>query len=173
MNKKECEVCNKLFTRQWNLERHMQDIHHISEHGENERINQEYEDPPYSNPSTIRNEQFRTHANRTIEIDYSENPHQYHNVSNHYSSKDSYNNRVYENFEPFPMEKKEKKLTITDRMKLIRGLQFLKNFLPRIYPNHVVIQQIYWLNYLCYTQNSIQPLRDFFKKYNLMHLWLS
>ena len=171
MNKKECEVCNKMFTRQWNLERHMQDIHQISEYGENERMNQKYEDPHYSNHSTLRNEQFRTRANNTTEIDYYENPPQYYNFANHYASKDSYNDRGYENFEPFPMEKKEKKLTITNRVKIIRGLQILKNFLPRIYPHHVVIQQIYWLNYLCYTQNSIQPLRDFFKKNNLMHLW--
>ena len=48
----------------------MQDIHHISKHGENDRIKQKYEGPSYSYPSSIRNEQFRNRENNTIEIDY-------------------------------------------------------------------------------------------------------
>src|SRR5215208_4513880 len=141
MENKNCTICKKRFTRQWNLERHMQDIHHISEYGENHMVKQkyEYEGPPYSNP-------------------YRE---------------DLYNSRLYGNFEPFLIEKEENKLTIQDRIRINWGLQILRNFLPRIYPNYVVIQQIGWLNYLCYTKKSIQPLRDFYEKYNLIGLWPS
>ena len=56
MEKKVCNLCKKRFTRQWNLGRHMQDIHHISESCENHMVKQKYEDPPYSNPSRLRNE---------------------------------------------------------------------------------------------------------------------
>ena len=30
MNKKRCDRCNRLFSSQWNLERHLQDVHEIN-----------------------------------------------------------------------------------------------------------------------------------------------
>jgi hypothetical protein len=171
MEKKVCNLCKKRFTRQWNLERHKQNIHHISEYGENNLVKQKYEVPPNSDSSTIRKEQFRNCKNNTTEMDYYENPSEYHNFTKHSSSNDFYNNRFYDNFEPVLIDKKEYKLTIRDMIRIRRALQILRNFLQQIYPNYVVIPQICWLNYLCYTQNSIQPLRDFYKKYNLMNLW--
>ena len=152
----------------------MQDIHHISEYGENHMVKQkyEYEGPPYSNPSRLRNEQLRNSKTNTTQMDSYKNPHEYHTFTNHYR-EDLYNSRLYGNFEPFLIEKEENKLTIQDRIRINWGLQILRNFLPRIYPNYVVIQQIGWLNYLCYTKKSIQPLRDFYEKYNLMGLWPS
>ena len=106
-----------------------------------------------------------------LKLDNYENPPKYHNFTKHSSSSDFYNNRFYDNFEPVLIDKKEYKLTIRDKIRIQWALQILRNFLQQIYPNYVVIQQICWLNYLCYTQNSIQPLRDFYKKYNLMNLW--
>ena len=150
MEKKICNLCKKRFSRKWNLERHIQDIHHISEYGENDMVKQKYETSPYSNPSTFRNEQFRNSENNTTQKDYYEIPPEYHNFTNHYSNNDLYHNRFYENFEPFPIDKKEDKLTIPDIIRIRRGLQNLRNFLQRIYPNQVVIEQISWLNYLCY-----------------------
>jgi hypothetical protein len=173
MENKNCTICKKRFTRQWNLERHMQDIHHISEYGENDMVKQKYEGSPYSNPSIFKNEQLRNFENNMTEMDYNQNPPENHTFSNHYSREDLYNNRFYENFEPFPPEKKENRLTIRDIVRIRRGLQILRNFLQQIYPNQIVIPQIYCLNYLCYTKKSIQPLRDFYEKYNLMGLWPS
>ena len=43
MEKKQCKVCKKRFTRQWNLERHLKGIHNISEYGENNMVKQKYE----------------------------------------------------------------------------------------------------------------------------------
>ena len=171
MEKKVCNLCKKRFTRQWNLGRHMQDIHHISESCENHMVKQKYEDPPYSNPSRLRNEQLRNSKTNTTQMDSYKNPHEYHTFTNHYR-EELYNSRLYRNFEPFPIEKEENKLTIQDMIRINCGLQILRNFLPRIYPNYV-IWQICWLNYLCYTKKSIQPLRDFYEKYNLMGLWPS
>jgi hypothetical protein len=171
MEKKACNLCNKRFTRQWNLERHIQDIHHISEYGQNDMVKQKYEGPPYPYPSTNRNERYSNSENNTTEMYYYENPPEYPNLTNHYYRYDFYNNRLYSNFESVPIDKKENKLTIRDMIRIRRALQILRNFLQRIYPTYVVVQQICWLNYLCYTQNSIQPLGDFYKKYNLMHLW--
>lgn len=171
MEKKACNLCNKRFTRQWNLERHIQDIHHISEYGQNDMVKQKYDGPPYPYPSTIRNERYSNSENNTTEMYYYENPPEYPNLTNHYYSYDFYNNRLYENFESVPIDKKENKLIIRDMIRIRRALQILRNLLQRIYPTYLVVPQICWLNYLCYTQNSIQPLRDFYKKYNLMHLW--
>jgi hypothetical protein len=173
MENKNCTICKKRFTRQWNLERHMQDIHHISEYGKNNMVKQKYEGSPYSYPSIFTNEQLRNFENNMTEMDYNQNPPENHTFSNHYSREDLYNNRFYENFEPFPPEKKENRLTIRDIVRIRRGLQILRNFLQQIYPNQIVIPQIYCLNYLCYTKKSIQPLRDFYEKYNLMGLWPS
>ena len=171
MKRKICQVCNKRFTRQWNLERHVNDIHYISEYGENDMVKQKYEDPSYSYSLTIKNEQFRNSENNTTDMMYYENPPEYHNFTNHYSNQDLYNKRSYQNFEPFSIDKKEDKLTLRDMIRIRRRLQILKNVLQRIYPYHVVIIQISWLNYLCFTKKSIQPLRDFYQKNGLMHLW--
>jgi hypothetical protein len=171
MERKICQVCNKRFTRQWNLERHVKDIHHISEYGENDMVKQKYEGPSYSYSPTIKYEQFRNSENNTNDMMYYENPLEYHNFTNHYSDKDLYNKRSYQNFEPFSIEKKEDKLTLRDMIRIRRRLQILKNFLLRIYPYHIVIRQICWLNYLCWNKKSIQPLRDFYQKNGLMHLW--
>lgn len=168
---KVCRICERSFTRQWNLDRHMQDIHHIPKDGENYRIKQKYEGPQYTYPSSFRNEQFRIYENNTTETGYYEKPHEYPYNTYNYSSNDLYNNRFYDDFEPVPLDKKENKLTIHDMLRIQRGLKILINYLQRIYPNSVVVQQIYWLNYLCCTKKSIQPLRDFYQKKNLMHIW--
>jgi hypothetical protein len=104
-------------------------------------------------------------------MDSYQNPPGYHTFINQYYSEDLYNNRFNGHFKPFPIEQEKNKLTIQDIIRINRGLQILRNFLPRIYPNHVVIPQICWLNYLCYTKKSIQPLRDFYEKNYLMGLW--
>ena len=127
----------------------------------NNLVKQKYEVTPNSYSSTIRKEQFRNCKNNMTEMDYYENPSEYHKFTKHSSSNDFNNNRFYDNFEPVLIDKKEYKLTIRDMIRIRRALQILRNFLQQIYPNYVVIQQICWLNYLCYTQNSIQPLRDF------------
>jgi hypothetical protein len=142
MERKVCNLCKKRFTRQRNLERHMQDIHHISEYGENNLVKQKYEVTPNSYFSTIRKEQFRICKNNTTEMDYYENPSEYHNFRKHCSSNDFYNNRFFDNFEPFLIEKNEYKLTIRDMIRIRRALQILRNFLQQIYPNYVVIPQI-------------------------------
>ena len=52
----------------------MQDIHHISEYGENDIVKQKYEGSPYSNPSLFKNEQLRNFENNMTEMDYNQNP---------------------------------------------------------------------------------------------------
>ncbi|HEX7142622.1 MAG TPA: C2H2-type zinc finger protein [Nitrososphaeraceae archaeon] len=170
MERKVCQVCNKRFTRQWNLERHVKDIHHIFEYGGNDMVKQKYEGPSYSYSHTIKNEQFRNSENNTTDMNYYDPP-EYHNFTNLYSNKDMYNKRFYPHFQPFPIDKKEDKLTLRDMRRIRLGLQILINFLQRIYPYQFVMMQICWLNYLCCTRKSIQPLRDFYQKNGLMHLW--
>lgn len=169
MVNKTCTVCKKRFTRQWNLERHLKDIHEIYLYRDNDMIKQNSE--PYSYPFSIKKEDFRNPENNMNKMNNYQNPPEYHNFTNEFSSYDINNSRIYENFEPVPIDKKENNLTMRDIIRIRDGLQILRNFLQRFYPNYVVVQRIYWLNYLCYTQKSIQPLRDFYKKNNLMYLW--
>ena len=100
------------------------------------------------------------------EMNYYQNPPEYHNFTNAFSNYDIHNNRVYENVESVPIDKKESRLTIQDMIKIQRALQILRNYLQQFYPqlpNVIIMHQMRWLYYRCYTQKSIQPLRIFIK----------
>ena len=168
MVNKTCTVCKKKFTRQWNLERHLKDIHEIYQSRDNDMVKQRSD--PYSYPFSRKKGYFRNSENNMGEINNYQNPPEYNNFPIEFSTYDIHNHGFYENFEPFPI-KKEKNLTIGDMIRIRDGLQILRNFLQRIYPNYIVVQQICWLHYRCYTQKSIQPLRDFYIKNNLISLW--
>ncbi|MGI9011922.1 MAG: hypothetical protein ACR2F1_12140 [Nitrososphaeraceae archaeon] len=158
----------KRFTRQWNLARHLKDIHNISDDGEHDIVKQKYDHPNYSNPSPIKNEQIRNSENKMSEMNYNLHPPKYHNFTNRFSS-DGYYYNSYENFELFPVDKKKPKLTLQDRIRIQKCLGDLKNILLRYLPNHAVIGMIRWLNYQCCTQHSDQPLKDFCRKNNLWY----
>jgi len=173
MQKKICKECKKRFTRQWNLKRHLKDIHNISDHGENEIVKQKYDRPTYSSLSQTNNEYFRNSENKMSEMNYNPNRPEYHNFTNRFGSDRNYINEVYQNYELSSVDKKEQKLTIQDGIRIQKALQILKNVLPRFYPNNIVIRAIFYLRYQCNTKHSDQPLKDFYKKYHIRHLWPS
>lgn len=173
MEKKLCNKCNKRFTRQWNLQRHLKSIHNISDYGKNDNVKQKYDRPTYSDPSPIKNEHSRYSENKLSYLKHYQNPSNYHNFTNRFYSEGDYNNCFYQNYELFPIEKKEPKLTIQDGIRIQTALRILKNVLPRFYPYNAVIRALCWLNYQCNTKHSDQPLKDFYKKYNIWHLWPS
>ena len=72
----------------------MKDIHYISKDGENDRVKQKYESPPYTYPSSIKNEQFRNSENNTTETDYMKIIMNFPIITNHYSSQDLYNKEL-------------------------------------------------------------------------------
>ena len=171
MEKKTCNKCKKRFTRQWNLNRHLKDIHNISYSGENDIVKKKYDLPTYSSSSPINNEHFRNSENKLVEMNYNPNRPKHPNFTDRFSPDGGYNNGFYQNYELFPVDKKEPKLTIQDGIRIITALQILQNLLPRFYPNNNVIRAICVLRYQCYIKHSDQPLKDFYKQYNLWHLW--
>jgi len=164
-----CNVCKKKFTRQWNLERHLQDIHMIPEYRENKMVRQKYEACVY--PSAIKNKDLRNPENSMGEINYYQKPPEYDSFTNGFPNYDLYNNMVYENVEAGPIDKKESGLTIREMAKIPHALIILRNYLQRFEPHLDAIDIIRSLHYQCYTQRSIQPWKDFYKKNNLGHLW--
>ena len=95
MDKKICKVCKKGFLRQWNLKRHLKDIHKIHEYRENDMVKQKSE--AYSYPFSNKNEDFRNPENNMSEMNYYQNPPEYHNFTNPFSNYDIHNSRIYEN----------------------------------------------------------------------------
>ena len=164
-----CYVCKQKFTRQYNMERHLQNIHKISEHQENNMVRRKYE--AYIYPFTIKNEDSRNPENSMGDMNHYQNPPGYYNFTNGFSNYDIFNNMVYENVEVGPIDKKESRLTIQDMAKIPHALIILKNYLQRFEPHRDVKSIIRSLHYQCYTQRSIQPLKDFYKKNKIGHLW--
>jgi hypothetical protein len=173
VEKRQCNKCKKRFTRQWNLQRHLKSIHNISDYGKNDIVKQKYYHPIYSDPSTINNEHSMNPEHKMSDLKHDPSPSKYHNFTNRFYSEGYYNNWFYQNYELFSIEKKEPKLTIQDGIRIQTALRILKNVLPRFYPYNAVIRALCWLNYQCNTKHSDQPLKDFYKKYNIWYLWPS
>jgi hypothetical protein len=172
MKKKLCNKCNKRFTRQWNLQRHLKSIHNISDYGKNDNVKQKYDRPTYSDPSPVIEHSWYS-ENKISHRKHSPNPSNYHNFTNKFYSEGDYKNWFYQNYDLFPIEKKEPKLTIQDGIRIQTALRILKNVLPRFYPYTAVIGTPCWLNYQCNTKDSDHSLKDFYKKYNIWYLWPS
>ena len=78
---------------------------------------------------------------------------------------------MYQKYEFVPRDKKEPKLTIKDCIRIKTAFQILQNVLSRFYPNTSVNSVICWLKYQCNTQHTDEAWKDFFKMYNIWHLW--
>ena len=112
MEKKICTVCKKLFTRQWNLDRHLKYIHNISDYGENDITKRKNDRSMYSFIYPIKNEPFRISDNQMNEINHYPITPQNHNFTQGFASDICYNNWLYQKYEFVPKDKKEPKLTI-------------------------------------------------------------
>lgn len=147
-------------------------IHNISDYGKNDNVKQKYDRPTYSDPSPVIEHSWYS-ENKISHRKHSPNPSNYHNFTNKFYSEGDYNNWFYQNYDLFPIEKKEPKLTIQDGIRIQTALRILKNVLPRFYPYIAVIGTPCWLNYQCNTEDSDHSLKDFYKKYNIWYLWPS
>ena len=81
MEKKICTVCKKRFTRQWNLARHLKDIHNISDYGENDITKRKNDRSMYSSIYPIKNKRFRNSYTQLNEMNRYPNTPQYHNFT--------------------------------------------------------------------------------------------
>ena len=142
---KECIVCKQIFTRKWNLERHLQDVHEIYDNTKKDNINPEIGD----------------YNSLPINIDSNNNLRNF-----VYSNDEVY---LYPNFIP-PLEK-EKRLNVDDRIRIQKGLKILESCLEKIYPPGFVFQIISWLRSCCRYEKSDEPLKNFFVQMNLGDRW--
>ncbi|MGH9981820.1 MAG: C2H2-type zinc finger protein [Nitrososphaeraceae archaeon] len=166
MEKKFCNVCKKRFTRQWNLERHLKDIHNISGYHKNDINKQKNVQSTYSSIYSIKNQPFRNSDNHMISINHYSNTPGYH-ILQRYDNETNYNNWFYPNDELVTIDKKEPMLTIEDGIRIRTALQILQNVLSRFYPPNLVIRIICLLQFQCFTKHSDEPLIEFYKKYNI------
>ena len=171
MENKTCKVCNKMFPRQWNLKRHLKDIHEIYEYRDVDLVKQKSES--YSYPSSIKKEDFRNPENNMSKMNYYQIPPEFHNFTNEFSIYDIHNSKIYENFESISMDK-DSRLTLPDMRILQHALLILRNYLQRIYPNlpnQYIMNQLGSLYCLCYSKQSLQPLLNIYKRNRIWHLW--
>lgn len=168
-----CNVCNKIFTRKWNLERHLQDIHGIYNKPENQNITSEIgninSSQRYSNTDNIFKDRYND--GNMNQIDYSGQYGNYHNYPQNYSYPEYYRQDYpWSNFN-LPPEKESKKWTYDDQIRLQRGLKILQTHLESFYPQPCVSGIILMLRRRCNYEKSDEPLKKYFVQMNIGDKW--
>ena len=171
MNKKRCDRCNRLFSRQWNLERHLQDVHEINNDIKKRRGRIDGYDYEYEQLNINSANNLKKTENNYNDMDYNGNSYCCNNFSNIYPNS-GYNNSepyIYSNYNS--LFKEEKTLSNDDKIKIQKVLKFVENYLKRLYPKSNVFPIISWLRYRCLREKSDEPLKKYLFKNNMGHLW--
>ena len=173
MIKKRCYRCNRLFSRQWNLERHLQDVHEINDDIKKEERRGGIDGYDYEfgqlNMNNANN--LKKTENNNNDMDYNGNSYYYDNFSNIYPIPRYYNIEpyIYANYNS--LCKEEKILSIDDKIKIQKVLKVVENYLERIYPKYYVFLIISRLRHRCLREKSDEPLKKYLVKNNMGHLW--
>lgn len=171
-----CTVCNQSFSRQWNLKRHIQDVHKLHNYDKKDNIMQK--DNDFNNlPFNIyENNNFKDTNNKN-DINNNQNQHYYNSFPdiNHdlYYNVESYQ-YPYSNFTNSNFEsqlKKEKRLSVDDKIKIQKGLKILENHLEKICKPVYIFRIIKLLNYRCLSEKSDEPLKKYLVQNNIGYLW--
>ena len=169
MNKYTCSICKRLFTRDWNLKRHIQDVHRIANYAKNDKVNQEIEENGYYQP--FNRNSFYKENDMNFYNNYTQNPHYYNNFSNDFSNYGNYNSAPFFSYANFNSQIKEnRKLNLDDKIKIQTVLKTLENSLKN-YPKPYVAMTISWLRSRCFREQSDEPLKKYLVNSNMGDLW--
>jgi hypothetical protein len=135
-----CDICNKDFTREWNLKRHKSDVHELVENEKNDNLNQEFKGDfnhvPYNNPSAY--------------------PFHY-----------EYNNiQSFPNSHIKPHISETRTFSLEDKLRIQKKLKNLENILIKGWPKFIVLNRIKMLKKQCYDVQSDEPLKRYLEKSN-------
>lgn len=167
MKKISCSLCNRIFTRDWNLKRHIQDVHRLYDSDKKENVNQEIEENYYSpNNNSFYKENDINYYNNHNPYYYNNFPNAFHNPAYYYN----YEFYPNSNFNPSSLEK-EKRLSVDDKTRIKQVLKVLEKHLEKIFPTSFVVGIRLWLWDSCIQEQSDEPLKKYLKKYNLGSLW--
>jgi hypothetical protein len=169
---KKCHICGRIFTRKWNLQRHVDEVHNMNMDNKiekNRRNNERYDQNYDFILQNTRNNNFQQEFNRN-EIQNNQ-----HNYGNHnYGQFPNYGNSDFGPYYPsyfesqFKLEEKERKLSINEMIKIQQSLKILGNHLEKRFPPIYVSNLIQYYGYVCSTEKSIQPLKKLFDKLGLV-----
>jgi hypothetical protein len=171
-----CNICYKKFTRKWNLERHLYDVHEVHNGLSKARIKQGIDVPDHLSNMVEQNRKILNKDNNM-----SQSPR--HNQS-YYNNNNLPNNLPYydygfdNNTSLYPYsninsqyKEEEKRLSIDDKIKIQKVLKNLENYLKKFFPSTFIFQILSWLRYRCLTQKSDEPLKKFLVQNNIGFLW--
>lgn len=168
MNKHTCSICKRIFTREWNLKRHLRDVHRIAKYSKKDQVNQEIEENGYYPPL---NTSFYKENDKDFYNNYTQNPHDYYNFSNDYSNYGYYNNEPFFSYSNFTSQNKENsEFNVDVEIKIQKGLKIIENYLKN-YPKPYVAKRIIELRSRYIRAQSDKPVKKYLVNGRRGDLW--
>ena len=165
MRRWKCNRCGKLFSRNWNLQRHVETLHNTK----GDRRNSVFHD--YDLPlNSVRIINYENKENYVDSTAHHQKSHYHDNFPNTLSNFRHSEYGYYPSYLSSLFEE-EKRFSVDDRIRIQKGLKILENHLEKIYPPTYVFQIISSINRLCILEKSDMPLKKFMTQNNLGHLW--
>jgi hypothetical protein len=165
-----CSICKGIFTRDWNLKRHIQDVHGLADYTKKSNINQGIKENDYYSPSNSNS------SYKEKDMDY----------RNNYKKNPCYYDIFYTNFPndgyyihgSFPdlifnsQTTENRELNDNDKIEIQKVLKILEDHLKKVgVPVTFVFGIITLLKRRCFSEKSDEPLKNFLITHNLGYLW--